>query len=239
MILFTQELKGLYIGLDIGQKNDRTVFSLLEKWQEYGHDDFIGKNPVGKPYYKLVYFDRFNIGIPMPQQIDRVKMTYERIVEKYNQSDDNKPIIKPTLAMDLGWVGKALFDQFCQIKSADYGWVDVYGINFLRDGTTVTRDGKIYGVPKKDLTSSLAVVMENDRLNIPSNINDRAEIISQLAKFTWKISQSGNLTAENLKDSDHDDIPCSLMMAVWFAETVNRGFDYEQMKAATAIRNML
>jgi len=73
-------------------------------------------------------------------------------------------------------------------------------------------------VSKKDLASALSVVIENDRLIIPQNIKDRAAIIQELARFTWKVSTSGNLTVENLKDADHDDIPCSLMVAIWFAE---------------------
>jgi len=231
---FTQELKALYIGLDVGQKRDRTVLSLLEKYQEYGHDEFMGKNAIGKPYYKLAYLDRFALGIPMPNQTDRVVMTYNRIVTKYNENPPpgKKSIITPILVIDMGNVGRALFDSFCQVRDADYGRMDVHGINFLPDGAKVSRDGNVYGVSKKDLASALSVVIENDRLIIPQNIKDRAAIIQELARFTWKVSTSGNLTVENLKDTDHDDIPCSLMAAVWFGEYGRQQITIESIEAA-------
>ena len=210
---FTQEIKHLIIGLDIGQKVDRTVLALLERIQEYGHDPFQGKNKVGKPFYRLAYMERFPLDIPTPQQVDRVKMTYDQIIKKYNKDTiENKPELKPTLIVDLGQVGRSHFDEY---KAAG---MHVYGINYLGDGAEVTHKGDVYGVSKKDLSSALAVLIENDRLHIPEKIQDRAEIIKELSRFTWKQTAAGNITAENLKASDHDDIVCSLMVAGWYGE---------------------
>ena len=209
----TPELKHLIIGLDIGQKVDRTVLVLLEKYQDYGSDPFIGRNKVGKPYYVLRYMERFKLDIPTPQQLDRVKLTYEQVIKKYNKDlPAGKSPIKPNLVIDLGNVGRAHFDEYQQTG------LNVYGINYLGDGAKTSQDGAIYGVSKKDLTSALAILLENERLQIADNIQDRKIIIQELSKFTWKISAAGNITAENLKDSDHDDIVCSLMGACWFGE---------------------
>lgn len=209
----TQELKYLILGLDVGQKVDRSVLVLLEKYQEYGMDPFMGRNKIGKPYYVLRYLDRFPLDVPTPQQVDRVKRTYDQVVKKYNKDlPANKNPIKPTLVIDLGNVGRAHFDEYLQTG------LDVYGINYLGDGAKTSQDGKVYGVSKKDLTSALATLLENERLQIADNIQDRKIIIQELSKFTWKISAAGNITAENLKDSDHDDIVCSLMGACWYGE---------------------
>ena len=212
---FTQELKHLIIGLDTGQKVDRTVLALLERIQEYGHDPFQGKNKVGKPFYKLVYMERFPLDIPTPQQVDRVIMTYNQVIKKYNKDlPDGAPKIEPTLIMDLGHVGQSHFDEYKQAG------LRVYGINFLGDGATSDRtpDRDVYGVTKKDLTSALAILTENNRLHIPDNIPDRPLIIKELSKFTWKQTAAGNVTAENLRDSDHDDIVSALMVAAWYGE---------------------
>jgi hypothetical protein len=212
---FTQEIKSLIIGLDVGQKVDRTVLVLLEKCQEYGHDIFIGKNPVGKPYYIMKYMERFPLDIPTPQQVDRVKLTYDQIIKKYNKDlPDGKSKMKPTLIIDMGNVGRAHFDEYQQTG------LNVYGINYLGDGAKSDRspDRGVYGVSKKDLASALSILLENNRLQIPENIPDRKHIIKELSKFTWKQTAAGNITVENLKSSDHDDIVCSLMGAAWFGE---------------------
>ncbi len=200
----TQEIKHLIIGLDIGQKVDRTVLTLLERVQEYGYDAFKGRNEVGKVFYRMSYFERFPLDVPTPQQVDRVKMIYNRIEKKYD--------IKPTLVIDLGQVGQTHFDEYRQ------DGVNVYGINFLPDGSKSSQDGRIYGVSKKDLASALGVLTENDRLHIPEDVQERPEIIKQLSRFTWKTTPSGGVTAENLRDADHDDIVSSLMVAAWYGE---------------------
>ena len=213
--MLTREIKHLIIGLDIGQKTDRTVLTLLERIQEYGDDPFMGKNKVGKPLYRLAYMDRFPLDVPTPQQVDKVKRTYERIIEKYNKDKPaKKPTITPTLIMDLGNVGRAHFDEYQQ------SGMHVYGINYLGDGATSDRspDRQIYGVSKIDLASSLAVLLENSRLIIPDKIQDRKVIIQELSKFTWKRTQAGNLTVEHERSADHDDIVCSLMVATWYGE---------------------
>lgn len=229
--MFTQEVKYLIIGLDIGQKVDRTVLTLLEKIQEYGHDPFQGKNAVGKPYYKLAYMERFPLDVPTPQQVDRVKRTYNQVIRHYNKDlPAGKSELKPTIVIDLGNIGRAHFDEYHQ------SGMDVYGINYLGDGakSSSSPDGRVFGVSKKDLASALAILLENDRLQIPDDIPDRKAIIQELSRFTWKQSAAGNLTAENLKDSDHDDIVCSLMGAVWYAEfaikeLITDGFDRRKL----------
>ena len=213
MMGFTQEIKHLIIGLDTGQKVDRTVLAVMEKIQEYGHDPFEGKNEVGKPFYKLSYIERFPLDVPTPQQTDRVKTIYSRVFKKYNEgAPKGKPELKPTLIIDLGNVGRAHFDEYQQEG------LHVYGVNYLGDGAKTSQDGNVYGVSKKDLASALAILLENDRLHIPDQIQNRAEIIKELSKFTWKQTPSGGITAENLRSSDHDDIVSSLMVAAWYGE---------------------
>ena len=210
---FSHELKHLLIGLDTGQKVDRTVLILLERMQDYTNDVIEGRKKFGKPYYRLAYMKRFPLNVPTNYQIDQVKMTYDRIEQRYNENlVANQPKIKPYLILDMGNVGQAHFDEY---KATG---MNVYGINFTSPDSRVTRDGRVWGVPKKDLTSALMVLLENDRLVMPANLPDRKVLTQELAKFTWKQTPSGGFTAENLRDSDHDDTVSALMVAAWYGE---------------------
>lgn len=213
--MITRELKHLIMGLDIGQKVDRTVITLLERLQGYADDPFEGKNKVGKTLYRLAYMKRLPLDTPTPQQVDIVRRTYDRIIEKYNKDRPaGKSEIKPTLIMDLGHTGQSHFDEYIELG------MHVYGINFLGEAATSDRspDRGVYNVRKIDLTSALSVLTENKRLIIPHDIPDRKLIIAELARFTWKFTRSGQTTAENLRDTDHDDIVSSLMVAAWYGE---------------------
>jgi len=211
--MFTQELTDLIIGLDVGKKIDRTVIALFEKYQEYGHDAFEGKNKVGSPFYILSHLERMPLDTPHFMQVDRVTATYNQVIKKFNKDlPANKRPMRPDLVIDLGNVGESHFEQYEAIG------LNVYGINYLGDGAETTHRGNRYGVSKKNLTSALSILMENERLYIADDIPDRKNIIKELSKFTWKISTAGNVTAENLRDSDHDDIVNAFMVAAWYGE---------------------
>jgi hypothetical protein len=208
---FTQEIEDLIFGFDssAGQV-DNPVLVLLEKIQEYGHDAFEGKNKVGKPYYIMRMCKVFQLGIPTPSQIDAVVRAYHKVTAHYEKILERKYPLKPDLVIETTGMGLPNFQQFEQVLP------NVYGIHPLGEGDKVSRDGKIWRVPKVDMGAELQVLVENGRMIIAGDIEDRKKIIQQLVNFTWKRKQTGTLTIENLKSSDHDDICDATMVAAWY-----------------------
>ena len=208
---FIQEIEYLIFGFDssAGQV-DNPVLVLLEKVQEYGIDEFIGKNKVGKPYYVMGMCEVFQLGIPTPSQIDAVVRAYRKVADHYEKLLERKTPLKPDLVIETSGMGLPNFQQFEQVLP------NVYGIHPLGEGDKVSRDGRIWRVPKVDMAAELQVLLENNRLIIAGDIENRKMIIAQLVNFTWKRKQSGTLTVENLKASDHDDICDATMVAAWY-----------------------
>lgn len=211
---FTEEIKHLIIGLDVaGSGNDNTVLILLERVQEYGHDPFEGKNAIGKVFYRMRRCDILPIGTPSPMQFDRVKRTYHKIENTYAKAmPELRYPLKPILVVDRTGLGGPHFDAYVEAG------LDVYGIHFTAEGNKVNRDGRAWTVPAVDMTSALAVLTENNRLQIPAKIEHREKIIHQLANYKWKRKESGTLTAENMRSGDHDDICAALQVAAWYGE---------------------
>ncbi len=191
------------MGFFIGKKTDFTVLMLLEKWQPYGYDGFTGKNKIGKPFYKLVHMDRLPLDTPHPVHVEHVSNTMKRIKEIYNRA--------ATLVIDVGSVGETHFDAYKEKG------LNVYGI-FIHGGREVNLNKRVYSVPKVDLTSALAVLLENGRLQIAEDLPDRDVLIKELMTFSWKQTDSGHFKFEHLKSGDHDDTVLALQVACWYGE---------------------
>ncbi len=200
---FQDELKHVILGLDIGKKTDFTVLVVVERWQKYGYDDFIGKNKVDKPFYKLVHMDRLPLDTPHPVQVTHVSKTMERVQEIYNT--------KPTLIVDVGSVGESQFDSYKEMG------FNVYGVA-IHGGRERTYSKRVYGVSKADLTAALAVLLENGRLQIADDLPGRDVLVKELMTFSWKQTDTGHFKFEHLKSGDHDDTVLALQVACWYGE---------------------
>ena len=200
---YKDELKHVILGLDIGKKTDFTVLVVVERWQTYGYDAFIGRNEVGKPFYKLVHLDRLPLDTPHPVQVGHVSKTMQRVGEIYS--------IKPYLVVDVGSVGESQFDSYKEMG------FDVYGVA-IHGGREVTYSKRVWGVSKVDLTSALAVLLENGRLQIAEDLPGRDILIKELMTFSWKQTETGHFKFEHLKSSDHDDTVLALQVACWYGE---------------------
>jgi len=200
---YKDELNRVILGLDIGKKTDFTVLVIVEKWQTFGYDDFIGKNKVGKSFYKLVHMDRLPLDTPHPVQVTHVSKTLKRVEEIYNH--------RPTLVVDVGSVGETHFDAYKEMG------FNVYGVS-IHGGREVTLNKRTYGVPKVDLTSALAVLLENGRLLIAHDLPGRDILIKELMTFSWKQTDTGHFKFVHLKSGDHDDTVLALQVACWYGE---------------------
>lgn len=222
-VTLKDELKNVILGLDIGKKTDHTVLAILERWQAYGYDAFKGENRVGKPHYKLIGMDRLPLDTPHPVQVDHVTKTMKRIEEIYKKQNFGEQGIKPELVVDVGGVGESHIDSYKELG------FNVYGVN-IHGGRERTYSKRIYGVSKADLTASLAVLLENGRLQIADDLPNRDILIKELMTFSWKQTDTGHFKFEHLKSSDHDDTVLALQVACWYGEKGIRRFETMPIK---------
>lgn len=205
------KLKSVVIGVDIGKKIDFTVVSVVEKHQGYINTAFEGRQKDGKPFLHLVQLKRFPLDTPHNIQKTAIDEMYKRTKEYYNANRlAGEPVLNPYLVIDLGNVGEEYFDEYMALGTNVYG-VKVHG------GEKTRYEKRRWYVGTENFYSVLGVFYETKRLRIADDIEDRKGIISEFARFTWKLTASGNLTAENLRDADHDDRVDSVATACWFS----------------------
>ena len=189
------------IGVDLGQARDFTAISIIKQQQDYGMDMFEGRNKVGKRYYHVVHLERPPLETSYESIVDRVTQLYRKLKE-----DGSAKIV-----VDYTGVGRPVFDMFQRDSIYPYG-ISITG------GSQVTRDGRIYNVPKRDLAGCLQVLYQQQRIKVSGKLNHARTLNSELLDFKVKIdAETGHDTYEH-RSGKHDDLVLSVACACWFGE---------------------
>ena len=89
----------------------------------------------------------------------------------------------------------------------------------ITGGENVTRERQEYRVPKRDLASTLQVLLQNGRLKFADGLPLLDVLLSELQNFKVKINtRTGHDSYEHWRESDHDDLVLSLALACWYGE---------------------
>lgn len=206
-----------FFGLDLGQAADYTAIAILERipppvrrqlqgWRVVDSDE---PEPEGEPErvrYELRHLERVKLGTPYPA------------IVTYVRSRLTTPPLRDTTALVVDYTGggRPTFDMFTSAGLKPVG-ITITG------GNTVTRDGGVYGVPKRDLVSALLVLFQSDRLKIARGLPAAAALVHELTNFKRSVSlTTGHDSYEAWRESDHDDLVLAAAMAAWYAEHAYR-----------------
>lgn len=150
--------------------------------------------------YNVRFLERLR-NTPYPQIVRRLDHLVKRLPEK------------PDMAVDATGVGRPVIDM---IKDANLN-ADVYPIT-LTGGDAVSSDGMERHVPKRDVASAIAVLLQTGRLRIARGLRESETLARELLNFRVKISLSGHDTYEAWREQEHDDLVLAVGLAAWLAE---------------------
>jgi hypothetical protein len=174
---------------------------------------------------------KFVIGVDLGQASDytafailqeKTERTYDvRHLERHRQKsypslvERLKEIVlrlgeRTLLAVDATGVGRPVVDM---IRDAHID-AELQAIT-ITAGDTVVRDGIWRRVPKRDLVSTVAVLLQTGRLRVARSLTLAPILERELQTFRAKISISGNDTYEAWRERDHDDLVLAVALAAW------------------------
>ena len=181
-----------FVGLDLGQANDYTALSVLEKIREPGIRDAI---------YHVRHLERVR-NVPYPQ-----------IVSKVSDMIRTPPLAgNAALVVDATGVGAPVVDLFRQAGLNPVG-VLIHG------GDKATHEGTSWRVPKRNLAATLQVLFQSGRLKISSKLPLASTMQSELMNFKVKIDpRTAHDSYSAWREADHDDLVLSVALAAWWAE---------------------
>jgi hypothetical protein len=195
------------VGLDLGKSSDYTALAVVDRHVRPDPDDPAGRRRLA--HYAVRHLVRFPLKTP-----------YVRIVADVAELLRRPPLgpppaPQPRLAADQTGVGVAVVEMLraAQLHARLDPILITGGHEILWDD-----NGLAWHVPKKELVSTLQVIMQSARLKI-SEMPERKVIIHELQTFTAKINvATGHETFEAWRERDHDDMVLAVAMACWLGE---------------------
>jgi hypothetical protein len=150
--------------------------------------------------YDVRYLERFR-NIPYPAIVKRLDHLVGRLSEQ------------PYMAVDATGVGRPVIDM---IRDANLP-ACIYPIT-LTAGDAVVIDGMERRVPKRDVASTIAVLLQTGRLRIARGLRESETLLRELLNFRVKISLSGHDSYEAWREQEHDDLVLAVGLAAWLFE---------------------
>lgn len=83
----------------------------------------------------------------------------------------------------------------------------------------MSRDGRDYRVPKRDLVSTVQVLLQAERLKIARALPEAQTLVNELLAFKVTISNQGHDSYGNdWREAPNDDLVLAVAVAAWFGE---------------------
>jgi hypothetical protein len=185
-------LAKFFVGLDLGQANDYTALSVLERQQPAGGTE-------------VSYHVR---------HLERVRNApYPRIVEKVTAMLQAPPLAgESVLVVDETGVGAPITDLF---REAQLPLVAVH----IHGGDAVSAGCDTFRVPKRHLVATLQVLFQSGLLKISKKLSLASVLQAELLNFKVKIDpKTAHDSYSAWREEDHDDLVLSVALSAWRAE---------------------
>lgn len=192
------------IGVDLGQKQDYTAVAVVEKIEPAA----LRVRDAGKPLLHLRHLERYPLGTPYGDQMDRVAALVGEVKRRINLVHPPQP----ELVVDATGVGVGVVEMLKE-RGLKYRPVSITG------GTSETHSRGAYHVPKRNLVSRAVAPFEGKRLKIARGMRLVPELVRELENFKVKVNvRTAHDSYEAWRESDHDDLVLALALACWWAE---------------------
>jgi hypothetical protein len=198
------------VGLDLAQSDDYTAVAIAEKTtQAYSpreRSEYTYRPPpLPPPRYAIRHLDRFPLRTPYPTVVSQVKALLAR----------GPLCLSPrTLILDATGVGAPVVDMFTAAQlPCPLVAISIHG------GNKVTREGRHYFVPKRDLISAAQVLLESQRLRVAAALPTTDTFVKELKAFRVKIDlKTAHDSYEAWRENIHDDLVLAASLVCWYGE---------------------
>lgn len=205
------------VGIDVGQAHDPTAICVASRITSTPTNPMLASlNPYARPRYEVLHLERLRLGMPYPQQVDRLEALLSR-----------EPLcrLSPCVLVDYTGVGRPVFDMFAGRPALRRARGVV-----ITGGRETNGNAAGWSVPKGELVSKLQALLHSGDLRIAGSLPDAAVLARELQDFRVRFTEAGNATF-NAREGAHDDLVLALALAV-FGLSLPKPVDVVQVKWA-------
>jgi hypothetical protein len=193
-----------FTGLDLGQSQEYTAFAVLEQTRM--------PNPL-KPgrylkHYDVRHLERFALGT-----------AYTEVAAALAKRFDDPTLQGAVLAVDQTAVGDPVVRMLRRSGIA----ARIHPITITAGHSATYGDGG-WLVPKKELVSTLQVLMQSRRLRVVPTLAEAPTLVKELMNFKMKVKLVADDTLTAWRDGVHDDLVLAVAIAAWEGQ---RYYDFD------------
>lgn len=180
------------LGLDLGQRQDPSALVLAER--------------TGGGYHGQ-YAVRWGRRWPLGTLYEDVAAGVETVMSSPQLADEEVKFIA-----DATGVGTPVMEMLTRRQLHPMPVL-------ITSGSMATKDeGGWWHVPKRDLASVLALVLEQGRLRIAKGLEIAEQLRREMENFKIKKTAAGNELFEAATEAIHDDLVIALALSLWWGE---------------------
>jgi hypothetical protein len=191
-----------FVGLDLGQTQDYTAVAVLER--PYVHP--VDPPERRRPCYALRHLRRFPLGTPYPTVVAEI-VTLLR----------SRVLMGAGLVVDQTGVGRPVVDMLAD-KLRNQVTCRLLPVTITSGHAVTTGDPSSLHVPKKELISTLQVLLQTRRLHVARALTDTPVLVRELETYRVKITAARNEVFEAWREGQHDDLVLAVALAAWAGE---------------------
>jgi hypothetical protein len=156
---------------------------------------------VGEPIvYQVRHLTSYALGTPYPSIVGSVRELTLR-----------PALLGADLVVDATGVGRPLVDMLSEANLSPVA-VTITG------GDSVTSEAGHFHVPKRDLVSTVQVLLQSQRLLIAQALPAAEDFVKELLAFQVKITSSAHDVYGSWREGTHDDLVLAVALACWYGE---------------------
>jgi hypothetical protein len=190
------------IGVDVGQAVDPTAIVVLNSYMpEPTHVD---DRPERQHLIRSI--EKVPLNTSYEHVVDRIATVAEYAAEWG----------RPQIVIDATGVGRPIIDMLRKRTR-----IPMRAVTFTGAAHESRSDAFSHGVPKRDLVSTLEVVLQGRRLHATSlGLLFAEDLRAELSTFEVNVSARGHDTYDAVSGK-HDDLVMALCLALWWANRAN------------------
>lgn len=194
------------IGVDLGQVNDHSALSIVERLVEQSASELSGLTVLD--HHHVRYLKRW----PLNTEYRQVVKDTGELMHRTLKGGGN--LLDSVIVIDATGVGKQVAELFLQAhRMGELGnyWPRPFVIT---GGREITHEV----VPKRELIGKMQTLLDPQRMRLKiDEALPEAELLKrELQNFKVKTSPTGQDTFEAARDSIHDDLTLACALACWF-----------------------
>lgn len=220
-----------YVGLDLGQRSEHTALAILEapvyanrliwvldddsknshpeagwvpagrvQWGDWEYVSYA--RPADRQTYAIRHLERFPLGTSYPAIVDRVValMNAQPLAHRSGLFVDSTGVGRPA------------------IEALRAAGLDPYSFT-MTGGDVVVRQGKEWRVPKRDLATTVQVLLQERRLQFAAGMPLLDTLRAELQAFEVKLTpQTTDPQALAWREGRNDDLVLAVALCCWVVE---------------------